>query len=399
MDYFSEPNQTYHRRPRYLPLVAVALISAILGSMLSLAVGVKYFNPSQTPGAGSKATTAIPTSSPKQVANIEPAASSFQAVNIAKAVGPAVVGVANFQSVNSYRGNGLFGGGGSSGGGGLQEVGSGSGIVIDANKGYIVTNNHVIDGASKIVVTLANNKSVDGKLVGADPRTDLAVIQVTDTKGLVAAPIGDSNTLEVGEPVVAIGNPGGQQFARSLTEGVISALNRVLQLSGEASFNLIQTDAAINPGNSGGALVDWQGKVIGINSAKNQEPGFEGMGFAIPISDAMPIINQLIQTGHASHAGIWVSIDQNYNAEYAQARGWPAGALVTDVSANGPAAKAGMQPGDIITQVNGAAVSDYYDLTHELFKYKAGDSVKLVVARNGKQVNLQVTLAELPQGQ
>ncbi len=391
MDYFYESNErkeSDQRRPRFVPMLMIALLSAILGSLLSLTVAAKYLNPPQANAAASKAPAAITISSPQQVVNSEPlSGSSFQAVNIAKTVGPAVVGIANFQSGNGFSG------------GGLQEVGSGSGIVIDANKGYIVTNNHVVAGAAKVVVTLANNKSVDGKLVGADPRTDLAVIQVADTKGLVAAPIGDSNTLQVGEPVVAIGNPGGEQFARSVTEGVVSALNRVLQLSGEASFNLIQTDAAINPGNSGGALVDWQGKVIGINSAKNQEPGFEGMGFAIPISDAWPVITQLIQTGHASHAGMFVSIDQNYNSEYAQARGWAAGALVSDVSANGPAAKAGIQPGDIITAVDGKAVSDYYSLTHELFKYKAGDSVKMSVYRNGKEINVQVTLAELPQGQ
>ncbi|MDA8441248.1 MAG: trypsin-like peptidase domain-containing protein [Peptococcaceae bacterium] len=379
MDYFDE---SYRKRPKYFPYIVIALVSAIFGSMFSLAIASKVFNPqTQNSPAGQNLTATLPQPS----RGGEP--SSYQVVNIAKEIGPAIVGIANFQPADAY------------GGSDLQEIGSGSGIIIDAVKGYILTNNHVVTGAKKLVVSLADGRNLDAKMIGADARTDLAILQISDTKRLTAAAIGDSNALQVGEPVVAIGNPGGQEFARSVTVGVVSALNRVLQLSGESSFNLIQTDAAINPGNSGGALVNWQGQVIGINSAKNQEPGFEGMGFAIPISDAWPVVKQLIATGHASHAGLLVTIDNRYNEEYAQAKGWPAGALVQDVSPNGPADKAGVQSGDIITAVNGKAVANYYDLTHELFKYKAGDTIKLVISRNGKQITTSVVLAELPAGE
>lgn len=377
----------FYKRPSYFSYVLIALISAVIGSMLSLALVPKILGTTTVAAAQSVKTLQQLTTTAQPVSTTATTPSPFQTVNIAKEVGPAIVEVANFQSGNRF------------GNSGLQEIGTGSGIIIDANKGYIVTNNHVISGANKIVVSLANGKSYTAKLVGADDRTDLAVLQLPNVKGLVAAPIGDSKTLQVGDPVVAIGNPGGEEFARSVTEGVISALNRELQLNGEDSFNLIQTDAAINPGNSGGALVNWQGQVIGINSAKYQQQGFEGMGFAIPISDAWPIITQLIQTGHAVHAGIFVTIDANYNQAYAQAQGYPAGALIDSVSAGGPAAKAGVQAGDIITAVNGKAITDYYGLTHELFKYPAGDTVKLTINRNGKTLTLNVTLENLPAGQ
>lgn len=383
------------KKPGFLPYVAVGLISAVIGSTLSLAVAPKILNTSansaviNTPAVDNSLTK----TATQQVSTQGQDKNNYQVVNIAKAVGPAIVGIDNFQSGgSSYFGGNSF----QNGGNGLQEVGSGSGIVVDAAKGYIVTNNHVISGATKIVVSLADGRTEDAKLIGADSKTDLAVIQISNTKGLVAAPIGDSTALQVGQPVVAIGNPGGEQFARSVTEGVISALNRTLDISGESSFNLIQTDAAINPGNSGGALVDWSGKVIGINSAKNQQSGFEGMGFAIPISDAWPVITQLIANGHASHAGMFVSIDNRYSQQYAEAQGLPAGALVSDVSAGGPAAKAGIQPQDVVTAVNGKTVSDYYTLTHELFKFKAGDTVKLNITRNNKKLTVSVKLANLP---
>jgi len=385
MSYFDD---VAPKRPRYFRYIAITLVSAIIGGTVALAGAKVLVVPQkQTAATAGSQVTATSTGQVQTSFPTQGTESSFQSINIAKTVGPAIVGIGNFQVSNGY------------GSSGLREAGSGSGIIVDASKGYIVTNNHVIDGASKIVVSFADGRTVDGKLVGTDTRTDLAVVQIADPKDLVAASIGDSNSLQVGEPVMAIGNPGGQQFARSVTVGVVSALNRVLQLTGESSFNLIQTDAAINPGNSGGALLNWQGKVVGINSAKNGQTGFEGMGFAIPISDAWPIISQLMQTGRASHAGLLVSVDSRYTAEYAQAKGGKPGAMVASVSPNGPAATAGVKQGDIIGAVNDKAINDYYDLTHELFKYKAGDTVKLTVIRDGKETTLQAVLAELPTNQ
>jgi len=367
------------RRPRIFPYIAVSLISAIIGGLLVLALAPQLYSKRQ----GNPPVAINPAGLPALPGNGGGEPSSYQVVNIARAVGPAIVGVANFQSRSILSGADM------------EEVGSGSGIIIDTKNGYIVTNNHVVVGAKKLVVSLADGRSQEASLVGADDRTDLAVLKILDTNGLVGASIGDSNKLQVGEPVVAIGNPGGQEFARSVTVGVVSALNRFLRLTGESSFNLIQTDAAINPGNSGGALVNWEGKVVGINSAKNREEGFEGMGFAIPISDAWPVITQLIQTGKASHAGLLVQINDRYNEEFARAKGWPAGALVAEVAAGGPASKAGIKAGDIITSVNGKQVKNFFELTHELFKYKAGDTVKVVISRDGKEQELQVTLGQL----
>jgi serine protease Do len=194
---------------------------------------------------------------------------------------------------------------------------------------------------------------------------------------------------------VAIGNPGGQEFARSVTQGVVSAKNRILLIEGESSFNLIQTDAAINPGNSGGPLVNYNGQVIGINSAKNAEPGFEGMGFAIPISDAVPVIQQLVEKGYVSHPGLLVSIDNRYSPEWATQKGWPAGAYVSQVSAGGPADRAGIRAGDVLVKINNVTISSSLELTHELFKYKPGDSVTVSYYRNGETKDVKLTLAEL----
>lgn len=380
MSYYNDKNNYSGRRTGFFATVAVALISALLGGVIAVAlVPSIYGNKQQAPTNqvvlnGGATTPAINTEG----------VTNFPVAQIAKATGTAVVGIANFRSTGA-----LFGGGG------LTEVGSGSGFIIDAEHGYIVTNNHVVEGAEKIVVSLADGRNIDAKLVGADKRTDLAVIQIADTKNLTATQQGDSSKLLVGEPVVAIGNPGGQEFARSVTTGVISATNRILDIEGEASFNLIQTDAAINPGNSGGPLVNYQGQVIGINSAKNQEVGFEGMGFAIPISDALPTIKQLIEKGYASHPGLNVQIDPRYTAEYASQKGWPAGAYVAKITSGGPAEKAGIHAGDVLTKINGKDIKSSLGLTHELFKYKPGETVTVTIFRENKTVDVSMALVEI----
>ncbi|MDR3288543.1 MAG: trypsin-like peptidase domain-containing protein [Peptococcaceae bacterium] len=373
------------RRPTLFVFIVWGLISALLGGLLAIRLAPAVYGELKTPASNQVVIgegNAPPI--PPIVTPADPAA--FPVVAIATAVGPTVVGIGHFRT----QGSGFFGGSG-----GLTEVASGSGFIVDARSGYIVTNNHVIQGAEKIVVSLADGRNLEGTLVGGDSRTDLAVIKIADTKDLTSVQIGDSSKVQVGEPVVAIGNPGGQKFARSVTTGVISATNRVLNIEGEASFDLIQTDAAINPGNSGGPLVNYQGQVIGINSAKNQEAGFEGMGFAIPITDAMPTIQQLIEKGYASHPALLVQISNNYSAEYAQARGWPSGAYVMKVTADGPAAKAGIQAGDIITKVNGIEIQSSLDLTHELFKFKAGDQVSVTYFREGNSAEVEAVLAEI----
>jgi serine protease Do len=310
--------------------------------------------------------------------------SEYPVVTISKVVGPAVVGIANFQTMGNPFGRTSE----------LTEVGSGSGFIIDSKEGFIVTNYHVIEEAEKIVVSLADGRNITGELVGGDSKTDLAVIRIT-ADDLTEVSLGDSSVVQVGEPVVAIGNPGGQDFARSVTAGVISAVNRFLSLEGEASFKLLQTDAAINPGNSGGPLVNYQGQVIGINSAKNAEDGFEGMGFAIPISDALPTINELIEKGYAVHPGLLVSVDDRYTVEWASQRGWPAGAYVASVSSGGPAYQAGIRAGDVLTKINDVEISNSLELTHELFKYEVGDTIPVTYYRQGQTKDVKVTLVEL----
>ncbi|WP_242975974.1 trypsin-like peptidase domain-containing protein [Desulfosporosinus sp. FKB] len=362
-------------------------MSAIIGALSAVAV-VPAIYPTNALSTTAAAKT---TSSIAQVSTSSASASSqtnFPVAEIAKEVGPAVVGVSNFQSTQN-----VFGGSSN-----LQEAGSGSGFIIDAQKGYIVTNNHVIDGAQKITVSLSDGRNLDAKVVGADPRTDLAVLQISDTKNLTAVKLGDSSKLQVGEPVVAIGNPGGAEFARSVTTGVVSATDRTLDIQGESSFNLIQTDAAINPGNSGGPLVDYQGNVIGINSAKYAESGFEGMGFSIPISDALPTIQQLIKTGVATHPALLVTTNDQY-LSYAQDNNLPLGAYISAVTPNGPADKAGIVKGDVITKINNAQVQSSSDLVHDLYQYSVGSKISITFVRDGKTKTVQATLGEISSNQ
>ncbi|MGI6119092.1 MAG: S1C family serine protease [Desulfosporosinus sp.] len=361
-------------------LVLVAFISALLGGLAAVALVPSVYGNQQQMPTNQVVLNTEPTT---PITNTE-GITSFPVAKIAQATGPAVVGIANFRTTGSFFG-----------GSSLTEVGSGSGFIIDAKNGYIVTNNHVIADAEKIVVSLADGRNINAKLVGGDRRTDLAVVKILDTKNLTATQLGDSSKIHVGEPVVAIGNPGGEEFARSVTTGVISATNRILDIEGEACFNLIQTDAAINPGNSGGPLVNYQGQVIGINSAKKREAGFEGMGFAIPISDALPTIKQLIEKGHASHPGLNVQIDPRYTAEFASQRGWPAGAYVAKVTPGGPADKAGIRAGDIIMKINGEEIKNSLRLTRELFKYKPGDTVTVTIFRDNKTIDVSVVLVEI----
>jgi len=370
--------------------VSVALFSAVVGGISSLALAPYILEERNAEGnigqtAYSVGNNSLPAAALSAIGSEEsPVKENYPAVAISKNLAPAVVGVANFQNRGRIFERTT----------GLVEVGSGSGFIIDAGKGLILTNYHVINKAEKIMVSLADGRNIEGSLIGGDSRTDLAVLKIS-AANLSAVTLGDSTQIQVGEPVIAIGNPGGRDFARSVTVGVISATNRFLELQGEASFNLIQTDAAINPGNSGGPLVDYTGKVIGINAAKNQEEGFEGMGFAIPITDAWPTIEQLIDKGYAVHPGILVSVDERYTAELASMKGWPQGVYITAVSPGGPADKAGIRAGDVITKINGAELSSSLELTHHLFKYKVGDTVIITYYRQGATKDVKVTLAEL----
>ena len=304
-------------------------------------------------------------------------------VKAARAVGPAVVGITNKAYVRDFFNRVQ-----------LAERGTGSGVIYDKS-GLIVTNNHVVEGASEIVVSLSDGTSVPGKILGTDPATDLAVVKI-DAQNLPVAEFGDSSDIQVGEPAIAIGNPLGLEFRGSVTVGVISALNRSVQV-GERNFNLIQTDAAINPGNSGGALVNADGKVIGINSAKIAVSSVEGIGFAIPINSVKPIIKELAEKGKVAHPYVGASlIDKTIAEHYGFDADLKGGLLIMKLAKNGPLALAGAHTGDIILAFDGKKTSSVADLRDEINKHKAGDNVTVTILRNEREITLSVTLQEYP---
>ena len=272
------------------------------------------------------------------------------------------------------------------------EHGLGSGVIISPD-GYIVTNNHVVDGATDIRVTMTNREVLPAKVIGTDPLTDLAVIKVKGSN-LPSVPWGDSAKLRPGQTVLAFGNPYGFQF--TVTRGIVSALNRPNPDATDRRKpgEFIQTDAAINPGNSGGALVDARGELIGINTFLISSNGsFSGMGFAIPTQIAQPTVDALIRDGKISHGyiGIGISDVTPDNAKFFQMTN-ATGALVTQVEPNSPGGKAGLKTGDVIVKLNGQAVTDAGELQMEVGQKRPGDTIHLEVMRDGKTESIPVTL-------
>ncbi|MDD2955809.1 MAG: trypsin-like peptidase domain-containing protein [Oscillospiraceae bacterium] len=280
---------------------------------------------------------------------------------IAKKVAPSVVGIVKYQSQQ------------------LSSTGEGSGIILTAD-GYIVTNAHVISGADSIKVVLNNGDNYEGRIIGSDAKTDLAVIKI-EAENLTYAELGDSAAMEVGERVIAIGNPGGLTLAGSVTQGIVSAVDRPVKVSDGYTMNYLQIDAAINPGNSGGALVNAYGQVIGINSQKIAATDYEGIGFAIPTSEAKPIIDDLISYGRVT-GRVKLGITAYAIDEYAaRMTGFPSGIRVGSTEAGSDIAAKGVVPGDIITAINGEAVASFSDVAEALRNFKPGDQVTLDVYR------------------
>lgn len=301
---------------------------------------------------------------------------------IAKKVGPSVVGITStVQSQLSFFG------------GISQSASQGSGIILSSD-GYIVTNNHVVDSASAVMVTLNTGTEYEATVVGKDAQTDLAVIKIEPKEDLIVATLGDSNALEVGERVVAIGNPMGLEFFGSVTQGIVSAVNRTIDIDNR-TMNLIQTDAAINSGNSGGALINTRGEVVGINSVKVAYAGVEGMSFAIPISEASPIISDLLEYGYVKGRPVIGISTRDVSAYMSQSYSWPQGAQVMDVSSE-TARNAGLQQGDIITAVNGEKITSGEELNKIKDKHKPGEQLSLDVYKyaTGKNETVKVTLSE-----
>ncbi|HEY3971723.1 MAG TPA: Do family serine endopeptidase [Candidatus Sulfotelmatobacter sp.] len=275
------------------------------------------------------------------------------------------------------------------------EHGMGSGVVISPD-GYIVTNNHVIDGAVDIRVTTSNRRVLKAKLVGADPLTDLAVLKVNATD-LASAPWGDSKEVRPGQTVLAFGNPYGFRF--TVTRGIVSAINRANPDASDRSKpgEFIQTDAAINPGNSGGPLVDARGEVVGINTFLISSSGsFSGMGFAIPSQIVRPTVETLIRDGKVSHGHIGIGIADvtPENAKFFDESN-ATGGVVTQVDPGSPGAKAGLEIGDVITEIDGQKVSDAGELQVLVGQKQPGSKITLKVFRDGKSMSVPVTLEAL----
>ncbi len=304
-------------------------------------------------------------------------------VDISKKVGPAVVGITS--TVNNVMS--IFGGT-------TTSQGTGSGIIISSD-GYIVTNNHVIDGASAVSVTLNTGSEYEAKVIGSDSKTDLAVIKIKPDEKLTVAELGDSSQIQVGERAIAIGNPLGMEFFGSTTQGIISAINRTINVDNR-TMSVIQTDAAINEGNSGGALVNAYGQVIGINAVKISSSSVEGMGFAIPISEAKPIIEDLIKYGYVKGRPVLGISARDVTRDMAQRQGWPAGVQVMSTQIGSGAEIAGLEQGDIIFKADGKEVKNFDDLNKIKDSHKPGETIKLEVYKyeTGLNRTVQVKLTE-----
>ena len=270
--------------------------------------------------------------------------------------------------------------------------GAGSGVIVTSD-GYIVTNNHVIEDASRITVTLKNGESYDAELVGTDETTDLAVLKI-DATDLQSATLGDSDSIQVGEMAVAIGNPLGE-LGGTVTEGIISALDREITIDGQ-QMTLLQTDAAVNPGNSGGGLFNSKGELIGIVNAKTSSSGIEGLGFAIPINTAKPVIEDLIENGYVTgRIKMGVSFldiqDQDTAMRY---RVNSLGTYVYQVNDGSDAEKAGLQTGDRVVSIDGTEVTSSSQIKEMMNDYSVGDQMEMVVERDGQNLTLTITFTE-----
>ncbi|MFT8321704.1 MAG: trypsin-like peptidase domain-containing protein [Bacillus sp. (in: firmicutes)] len=321
------------------------------------------------------------------------ASSSTSIADMVETSSKAIVGIVNLQQqTNQF----------SQGSQGDVESGSGSGIIFkkDDKYAYIATNNHVIEGANSLEISLYNGDKTEGKLIGADALTDLAVVRIDAKYATDTINFGDSSTLRPGDQVWAIGNPLGLDLSRTVTQGIVSAVDRSIDVNtsaGDWQFNVIQTDAAINPGNSGGALINAAGQVIGINSLKISEDGVEGLGFAIPSNDLLPIVNEIIEKGKVERPYIGVGLASLEEVPRMYLQDLPndvtKGVMITNIDSSSAAAKAGLEVQDVIVSVNGTKLEGASDLRKILYtKVKIGDKIKLEIYHNGKSKTVELTL-------
>jgi putative serine protease PepD len=382
---------TRERRPRrrWVDMALAAVVAAVVAGGTTAGVlaaddGPQTATTSSTSSSRPAGTSAGPVVQAKGSGTIDWG-------SVAGAVEPSVVAI----SINSQTGGG-----------------EGSGVILD-DKGHVLTNNHVATAGGQggsLTVTLSDGRTFDATVVGTDPSTDLAVIQMKGATDLTPASLGDSDSVKVGAAVMAVGNPLG--LAGTVTTGIVSALDRPVTTSSEDQTgsgdpvvtNAIQTDAAVNPGNSGGALVDTSGRVIGIpssiaslgQSGGGSQSGSIGLGFSIPINEAKSIADQLISKGKAEHPFLGVTLR---DGEVQQGPAKRSAAVVSSVSSGTPAANAGLQNGDAITAVNGDQVNGSESLVAQIREKSVGDKVELTLSRGGKEQQVAVTLTSRPSGQ
>ncbi|GIM29631.1 type I deoxyribonuclease HsdR [Clostridium polyendosporum] len=367
-----EPKKKRKGRGKVAALITGGLLCAIIGGVIG-AGGVYYLNRKlyTTDVNGTTATKGV-NYDPPTFAKDEQALTT---TDVVKKVSPAVVTV----STNSIQ-QGLFSP--------TEQEGVGSGFIIN-EEGYVLTNFHVISGAQQLKVTLNSGKEVNAKIVNYDQEQDLAVVRITDNikvPGVVE--LGDSDALQAGEEVIAIGSPLGKEFVGSVTKGIISSPSRVIESNGKKT-TFIQTDATINPGNSGGPLINSTGQVIGINTAKKVGEGIEGMGFSIPINQVKDRLATLSKP--ILKLGVQV---REVDANTAKQNNLEEGIWIADVEEFSPAEKGGIQRGDLIINFDGQRVKKLDELNKLKEKHKSGDTVKITVLRDGKEVNLNIKLTE-----
>ncbi len=401
-------NESYKKpaKGKLKGLIAPMIIVALISSLLTGGIVGAYFTfglPQKYSGANPPGNTYVSEKGGiKQIEIIDETAASAETA-VAEKVSPSIVGInITFEYNDRFFGS-------------SQNQGQGSGIIYSSD-GYIITNNHVIENAmsgtggnklaqnAKIEVILPNQVEdpYDATVVGRDSKTDIAILKINVSE-LPAAEFADSDEIKVGQKAIAIGNPAGLEFMGSVTSGIISGLNRKIEFDDGTVLKLIQTDAAINPGNSGGALLNSEGKVIGINTSKIGGAGYEGLGFAIPSNNAVKIAESLIQSGYVTgRPQLGIVVDTRFNATIAENNGVPEGILVYEVQPLSAAFKAGVKTGDILTKFNGIEIKSFEELEAEKNKFKAGDKVEVTIYRmpndsaasDGEYLTLEIVLGE-----
>ncbi|MCL6631750.1 MAG: trypsin-like peptidase domain-containing protein [Alicyclobacillus herbarius] len=384
--------QRKDRRTGLWRWAGVVVLSALVGSAATMALYPSLQGRDVITTTADAATENRSVTLPAS-ANVSVNDAIVEAVKKAK---PAVVGVLNYKEVSDFFSQQTK----------LKANDVGTGLLFhkDSKYGYIVTNNHVVDGGAKVEVVFEKGKHVTAEVVGTDEFTDLAVLRVPIkyVSHIQPAQFANSDSIQVGEPAIAIGSPMGLDFADSVTAGIVSAKKRIMPVQtpdGQQVLDyqaVIQTDAAINPGNSGGPLLNINGQVIGINSSKIVDPTVEGMGFAIPSNEVKTIAAEIMATGHAEHPALGVS---GYSLRAVPEQWWPDvpvdyGILVQEVQSES-AKQSGLKPGDVIVAINGHAVQTMPDLRTYLFQAKPGETVMLTVYRGHKKMDFKVTLGKM----